>query len=99
MTTHDFSDANLAHIVKLALEVDKPLLFDYFLPSISRGCKIGQTGENNEKILFKSRDENTSPLIRLLKVPSLNNPGSCGQYLVCETQNSLYVVHKNILNK
>ena len=88
-----FNQVSLAHAAKLALEVDKPLHFDYFLQSFKGNCKIVKTPEG-DKILFKSQDEYTSPLIRLLKIPSLTGTN---EFLLCETQNSLYIVHVNML--
>jgi hypothetical protein len=88
-----FNQVSLAHAAKLALEVDKALHFDYFLQSFKGECKIVKTPEE-DKILFKSQDEYTSPLIRLLRIPSLNGTN---EFLLCETQNSLYIVHANML--
>ena len=89
------SQASLNHSAKLSLEVDKPLHFDYFVDSVNSNCKIVKTSDN-DKILFKSQDEYTSPLLRLLKIPPANNEKE--ECLLCETQNSLYFVHKNMLN-
>ena len=86
-----FSESALKHCAKLAIDVDKPLHFDYFKDSVNRECKIVKTSEG-DKILFKSQDEYTSPLLRLLKIPNDVN------ILLCETQNSLYLVYKNMLS-
>jgi hypothetical protein len=96
LSSEDFSKllthSSLLQASKLSLEKDKPLHFDYFISSYKKECKIVKT--QDDKILFKSQDEYTSPLIKLLN-PCAN--GNNDNTLICETQNSLYVVHNNML--
>ena len=80
----------LLQAAKLSLEKDKSLNFDYYIPSIEQKCKVVKTPQE-DKVLFKSQDEYTSPIIKLL------SPCSKGDILFCETQNSLYIVHNNML--
>ena len=91
----------LIKILEIAIEADKPLRFDYYMPSYRQSegftCRIASTNEPNEKILFKSEMEQTSPLLRVLKVTGEDNCPT--ENLLCETHNSLYVVHSNILPK
>ena len=86
------SPSSLVQAAKLSLEKDKPLHFDYFISSFNKECKVVKTEE--DKILYKCQDEYTSPLIKLLN-PCANDKND--NTLICETQNSLYVVHSNML--
>ena len=81
---------SLKQAARLSMEKDKALHFDYYIPSIEKNCKVVKTPQE-EKILFKSQDEYTSPIIKLL------SPCSKEDILFCETQNSLYIVHSNML--
>ena len=81
---------SLKQAAKLSLEKDKALNFDYYIHSIEKKCKVVKTPED-DKVLFKSQDEYTSPIIKLL------SPCSKENILFCETQNSLYIVHSNML--
>lgn len=93
----------LIKIVEIAIEADKPLRFDYYDSSLCQSqeesCKIApvQDGDKVEKILYKSDMEQTSPLLRVLKVTGQNDEPT--ENLLCETHNSLYVVHANILKQ
>lgn len=82
-------------ILSFALKLDKPVMLDYYESSIEKGCKIVKNGD--DKLLFKSNEEHTSPILKVLKVPTTDN--SPPTHLICETQNSLYVVHCKMLQK
>tara|TARA_Y100000389_G_C17384178_1_gene476074 strand:+ start:588 stop:869 length:282 start_codon:yes stop_codon:yes gene_type:complete len=84
----------LEKAAELALSTDKPIAFDYYLPSKDGGCQIVKTSQEQERILYKSNEEYTSPLVRLLKIPGVNDTN----HLLCETYNTLYFIHGNILN-
>ena len=50
--------------------------------------------EDNETILYKSKEEYTSPIEKIYQVGE-DNSGD----MICVTENSIYVVTKNILPK
>lgn len=96
MSKLSFPPGCLDKAVELALTTDKPLFFDYYLQSQNGDCSIKKT-ESDERILYKSPDEYTSPLCRLLKIQLDGIPDT--NHIICETMNSLYLVHSNILKQ
>lgn len=80
------SETCLKQASKLAIEKDKPILLDYYMDSIVKQCRIVKNAEN-EKFLFKNKDEYTSPLVAMFK---------CSPDVILETQNSLYIVSSKI---
>lgn len=76
------SNLTLQHATKLCIVDDKPLMMDYWTLSLDKHVIIG-VKENNEKLLVKSEDEYTSPIVKIYKVET--------EYLVV-TENSVYVV-------
>ena len=76
-------DNVLRHAAKIALERDKPILLDYYRETIAGTAFLGQDKETGEKILVKSPEEYTSPVIRMLNATDA---------IIVETENSLYVV-------
>ena len=76
----------LANCMKLAVLEDKPVMFDYWNPSLERTASIG-VKENKEKLLVKSEEEYTSPISKIYKVET--------EYIVV-TENSIYVVSDKI---
>jgi hypothetical protein len=76
------SNLTLQHASKLCVVDDKPLMFDYWTLSLDKQVIIG-VKENGEKLLVKSEDEYTSPIVKIYKVES--------EYLVI-TENSIYLV-------
>ena len=84
----------LSHAAKLALQQDRPIMLDYYYPSIKRECKLVKT-QDKDTILYKNGDEYTSPLKKVFQIDgSLTNTG---KDIICISENSLYVVHSNIL--
>ena len=84
----------LAHAAKLALQQDRPIMLDYYYPSIKRECKLVKT-QDKDTILYKNGDEYTSPLKKVFQIDgSLTNTG---KDIICISENSLYIVHSNIL--
>jgi len=80
----------LMHAAKLAIDLDKPVLFDYYLPTCNGEAFLGQDKETSEKMLVKSAQEYTSAVLRLLKAK---------EDLIVETENSLYIVSGNLKKK
>ena len=77
------------HIFKLSIVQDKPIMMDYWTKSLDKGILIG-VREGNEKLLVKSEDEYTSPIVKIYKVDT--------DYII-ETENSLYLVDAQIPHK
>jgi len=79
----------LTHAVKLSIVEDKPLLLDYWTSSLEKSALIG-VKDDGEKLLVKSEDEYTSPILKIFKVQD--------EYIVM-TENSIYLVDINIPSK
>ena len=80
------SDVTLRHAAKLAIVDDKPIMLDYWAPSLDKKALVGAR-ENGEKLLVKSEDEYTSPIAKFYK--------SGTEYIVI-TENSIYIVSNDI---
>jgi hypothetical protein len=83
------SALSLQHAVKIAIVDDKPIMLDYWAPSLDQQVIIG-VRENSEKLLVKSQDEYTSPIEKIFRVEN--------EYLII-TANSIYMVSSNIKSK
>tara|TARA_Y100001970_G_scaffold285731_1_gene406225 strand:+ start:673 stop:981 length:309 start_codon:yes stop_codon:yes gene_type:complete len=83
------SNLSLQHASKLAIVEDKPIMLDYWTSSLDKSIIIG-VKENQEKLLVKSEDEYTSPIIKIYKVET--------EYLI-QTENSIYIVSNEISSK
>lgn len=83
------SSTCLQHACKLAIVQDKPIMTDYWVHSLDKKALIG-VRENTEKLLVKSEDEYTSPIIKIYKVET--------EY-IAETENSIYIVSSDIPTK
>ena len=79
----------LTHAVKLSIVEDKPLLLDYWTSSLEKSALIG-VKDDGEKLLVKSEDEYTSPILKIFKVQD--------EYIVM-TENSIYLVDIDIPSK
>tara|TARA_E500000178_G_scaffold339771_1_gene381738 strand:- start:10267 stop:10596 length:330 start_codon:yes stop_codon:yes gene_type:complete len=79
----------LQHASKLAIVDDKPIMLDYWNDSLDKTVLIG-VKENNEKLLVKSEEEYTSPIVKIYKTGS--------EYIIA-TENSIYLVDVNIPTK
>ncbi len=80
------SDVTLKHASKLAIVEDKPIMLDYWAPSLDKKALIGAR-ENGEKLLVKSEDEYTSTVQKFYK--------SGTEYIII-TENSIYLVSSDI---
>jgi hypothetical protein len=80
------SDATLKHAVKLAIVDDKPIMLDYWAPSLDKKALVGAR-ENGEKLLVKSEDEYTSSIQKFYKA---------GTEFLIITENSIYIVDSGI---
>lgn len=81
--------ATLQHASKLSIVEDKPIMMDYWTQSLEKTVLIG-VKENQEKLLVKSEDEYTSPIVKIYKTSS--------EYIIA-TENSIYLVDVNIPTK
>ena len=80
------SDVTLKHAAKLSIVDDKPIMLDYWAPSLDKKALVGAR-ENGEKLLVKSEDEYTSTIAKFYK--------SGTEYIVI-TENSIYIVSNEI---
>ena len=76
----------LLRAAQLALDEDKPIYLDYFRDSVEKKCCIG-VQEDNTKYLVKSDSEYTSTIQTVF---------NCETCYIVATENSLYVVSKEI---
>jgi hypothetical protein len=80
------SEPTLKHAVKLAIVDDKPIMLDYWAPSLDKKALVGAR-ENGEKLLVKSEDEYTSTIQKFYK---------SGTEFIIITENSIYIVASDI---
>ena len=76
------SNTTLQHASKIGIVEDKPIMLDYWTLSQEKKIIIG-VKEDCEKLLVKSEEEYTSPVVKIYKVET--------EYLVI-TENSIYIV-------
>ena len=76
----------LNHAAQKAIVEDRPIVMDYWTGSCDKVVVIGLR-DNDEKLLVKSAEEYTSPIVKIFKVG--------GEYLIL-TENSLYIVDAGI---
>ncbi len=82
-------DQTMKHLAKLGIAEDKPVMYDYWADSCDKKVLIG-VRDNEEKLLVKSEDEYTSPIVKIYKVE--------GEYLII-TENSIYVESADIATR
>ena len=80
------SDVTMKHASKLAIVEDKPIMLDYWAPSLDKKALVGAR-ETGEKLLVKSEDEYTSSIQKFYK--------SGTEYIII-TENSIYIVASDI---
>jgi len=68
---------------KLAQQLDRPILLDYYADSCSGKAFVAEDQETKEKLLMKTKDEYTSLIQKLYKVGD--------DYLIL-TENSIYII-------
>lgn len=82
-------NTTLQHVAKLSIVEDKPIMMDYWTSSIEKKSLIG-VKESQEKLLVKSEEEYTSPIMKIFK---------SGSEFIIVTENSIYLVDKEIPTK
>jgi len=83
------SNVCLQHCTKLAIVQDKPIMMDYWTPSLDKSIIIG-VKDTGEKLLVKSEDEYTSPIANIYKVET--------EYIIV-TENSIYLISNETPSK
>ena len=83
------SNVCLQHCSKLSIVQDKPIMMDYWTPSLDKTIIIG-VKETGEKLLVKSEDEYTSPIANIYKVET--------EYIIF-TENSIYLISNEAPSK
>ena len=84
------ADKTLLDAVKMSIVKDKPIMLDYWTDSLDKKVLIG-IKESNEKLLVKSAEEYTSPIEKVYN--------SCDKDYIILTENSIYIVSKDIPNR
>jgi hypothetical protein len=87
------SDVTMRHAAKIAVDFflkgqDKPILMDYWVPSIERRAMIG-VKPTGDKLLILTKDEYTSNISKMF---STNNKTE----IIMVTENSIYIVAAGI---
>ena len=75
------SDKTLQQATKLSLKTKKPICFYFYIDSLKGKISIVNDGE--DRIIFKSEDEHTSPIINTYKSDS--------SYIIV-TENTIYIL-------
>ena len=75
------SDKTLQQSTKLALKTKKPVCFYFYIDSLKGKISIVSDGE--DRIIFKSDDEHTSPIINIYK------SDNC---FIVVTENTIYIL-------
>ena len=89
-------EATLRHAAMLSLQMDKPILLDYYYNSLRKQCKLVKT-QDKDTILYKNSDEYTSPLKKVFQIDA--SASDTGKDIICISENSIYIVQSNILSK
>jgi hypothetical protein len=84
------NEKTLLHAVRIALEHDKPIMMDYYLPTCNGQAFLGEDETTQEKSLVKSAEEYTSPIQKVF--------GTKTEFIVM-TENSIYIVSGSIKKK
>jgi hypothetical protein len=75
------TDKTLQQATKLALKTKKPVCFYFYIDSLKGNISIRTDGE--DRIIFKSEDEHTSPIINTYK------SDNC---FIVVTENTIYIL-------
>jgi len=77
----------LVQAARLAIQLDRPILLDYYVDTFNKKAMIGEDEETKDKMLVKSREEYTSAINKIYKVDS--------DFIIL-TENSIYIVSANV---
>lgn len=81
------SAQTLVQAAKLAIQMDRAILLDYYVDTATNKAFLGEDDEAKEKMLVKSGDEFTSLIQKIYKV---------AEDFIILTENSIYVVSGKI---
>lgn len=87
------SETTMRHAIQLAITSDRPIHMDYWLDSCVGNVIIGvrdMEDGTNEKLLVKSSDEYTSPVVKIYQVES--------EFIIL-TVNSTYIIRADVQKK
>lgn len=89
----------LQHASMVSIKDDKPIMLDYYVGSKHNNVRLVKT-QDKDTILFKTNDEYTSPLKKLFKIDQSkrNEQGRDCCDMIAISENSIYIIHSNILN-
>lgn len=79
-------EVTMKHAMKLSIVEDKPIMMDYWTPSLDKKALVGAR-ENGEKLLVLSEDQYTSTIQKFYK---------SGTEFIIITENSIYIVANDI---
>lgn len=82
---------------KWAIENDKPIMLDYYVASMCGECAIKKTSDN-DKILFKSMDEHTSSIVKVVEIAKSKRQDGVAD-LMCVSENSIYIVSNLLIRQ
>jgi len=82
--------ATLIQAAKIAIENDRAIMLDYYLPTMNGSACMGEDSDTKERMLVKSKEEFTSLIKKIFKV---------GDDFLIMTENSLYIVSGKIQKK
>ena len=77
------NDKTLKHAARLAIEQDKPVMFDYYIDTRDAKAFLGEDAATKEKMLVRSEEEYTSPIQKIFKV---------AEDFIVITENSIYII-------
>jgi len=83
-------NTTLQHACNMSITHDKPILLDYWTSSLDKTALIGVKEKDAEKLLVKSAEEYTSPIVKIFRVSD--------EYIIM-TENSIYLVDSSIPTK
>jgi hypothetical protein len=83
------TETTMKHAMKLAIVEDRPIMMDYWAPSLDKKALVG-IRDKGEKLLVKSEDEYTSPINKFYK---------SGTDYILITENSIYIVCADIATR
>jgi len=77
------NEKTLKHAARLAIEQDKPVMFDYYMDTRDGKAFLGEDAGTKEKMLVRSEEEYTSPIQKIFKV---------SEDFIVITENSIYII-------
>jgi len=86
--------ATMTHAATISIQQNRPIMLDYYYPSMRKECRLVKT-QDKDTVLYKNGDEYTSPLKKVFQIDASLTPH--GKDIICLSENSLYIVHSNVL--